>query len=76
MSSNPIPLINGSISYDFTTGEDKTYGTDAMADLGNGVFGMYGGDSDSNGIIDDSDVNNVGNSLFEINYFLSDIDFK
>ena len=76
MSSHPINLTNGNFVYDFTTGEDKAYGTNALADLGNGVYGMYGGDSDSNGIIDDSDVNDVGNSLFSINYLLPDIDLN
>ena len=76
MSTDPISLTNGLLSYDFTTGEDKAYGSNAMADLGNGVFGMYGGDSDSNGIIDDSDVNDVGYSLFSINYLLPDIDLN
>ena len=76
MSANPVPISNGYISYDFTTGEDKAFGLNAMADLGNGIFGMYGGDSDSNGIIDNSDVNDVGNSLFTINYLLTDIDLN
>ncbi len=33
--------------YDFTTGASQAYGgTDALIDLGNGVFGMMGGDAD------------------------------
>ena len=76
MSAAPVSLTNGSISYDFTTDEDKAYGSNPMADLGNGVFGMYGGDSDSNGIIDDSDVNDVGNNLFSIKYLLPDVDLN
>ena len=76
MSANPVPLTNGNISYDFTTGEDKAFGSNAMAEFGNGVFGLYGGDSDSNGIIDDADVNIVGNNLFNINYLLSDLDLN
>ena len=76
MSSNPVPLTNGNLSYDFTTGEDKAYGYNAMANLGDGVFGMYGGDSDSNGIINDADINDVGNSLFLNNYLLPDLDLN
>ena len=76
MSSNSVPLKGGIISYDFTTGENKAYGANALVDLGNGAFGMYGGDSDSNGIINDADVNDVGNNLFNINYLLSDIDLN
>ena len=44
--------------------------------LGDGVYGMYGGDSDSNGIIDDADVNDVGNNLFKFNYLLPDLDLN
>ena len=76
MSAKSVSLSNGIISYDFTTGEDKAYGSNAMAELGNNVFGMYGGDSDSNGIIDDKDVNDVGNNLFKINYLAPDSDLN
>ena len=76
MSAKSVSIKDGCISYDFTTGEDKAYGSNAMANLGDGIFGMYGGDSDSNGIIDDSDVTDVGNSLFNTNYLLSDIDLN
>ena len=76
MSANPVTLTNGNISYDFTTDENKAYGTNALVDLGDGVYGMYGGDSDSNGIIDDADVNDVGNNLFKFNYLLPDLDLN
>ena len=76
MSAKPVNLKNGVVSYDFTTGEDKAYGSNAMANLGDGVFGMYGGDADSNGIIDDSDVNDVGSNLFKTNYLLPDLDLN
>ena len=35
--------------YDFTTDQSKGYGTDPMADLGDGNFGMIAGDADGDG---------------------------
>ena len=50
MSSNPT--IN---SYDFTTAQTFAYGTNAMADLGDGNFGMIAGDGNGNGQIQNND---------------------
>ncbi len=43
--------------YDFTTSASQAYGgTDALIDLGNGVFGMMGGDADYSQTITDQDL--------------------
>lgn len=59
MSANPVQLSASSQIYDFTNGMDKAYGTNPMANLGNGIFGMYTGDGNSNGGITIADRNEV-----------------
>jgi uncharacterized protein (TIGR02145 family) len=54
MSSSPLTIINAGYSFDFTTPEGQAFGTDAQKNLGT-VYGMIGGDSDANGIIDMND---------------------
>ena len=73
MSSEPLIEINGGYSWDFTTPEGQAFGTDAQKNLGS-VYGMIGGDSDANGIIDmaDKDIdwsNDAGNT----GYYPSDL---
>jgi hypothetical protein len=50
MSANPVSLSASSSLYDFTTGLAEFYGGDA-ADLGGGVYGMYAGDANTDGVI-------------------------
>ncbi len=76
MSANPVALSSSSSLYDFTTGENKAYGTTPMADLGNGTFGMYAGDGDHNGTINVLDYGTVGNSIFETGYKDGDLDMN
>ena len=59
MSAQPIPLSQNPVAYDFTTDQTKAYGTNPMADLGNGHFGMYSGDGDANGGVSSTDRNNI-----------------
>jgi len=52
MSANPVTLSLGPNSqYDFTNSLSKVYGGD-MREVETGVFAMYAGDADSNGIIE------------------------
>ena len=76
MSTNAIPLSSNSPLYDFTTSPSKAYGTDALANLGGGKWGMYAGDSDTNGIINVLDYGNVSNFLFDTGYRLGDLDLN
>ena len=55
LSTNPLSGFNSAYSYDFTTSNTKAYGTDAQKDLGGGVYGMYGGDANGDGIINIDD---------------------
>jgi hypothetical protein len=77
MSSAPVTLPSqNSIFYDFTNSPNKAYGTNSMADLGNGVYGMYGGDADANGSINDDDINYIGTFLFQNGYNNADTDMN
>jgi hypothetical protein len=55
---------------------EKAYGTEPMANLGNGRFGMYAGDGDSNGIINVLDYGSVGNFIFQNGYLTGDLDMN
>lgn len=54
MSANPVPEIFGNFIYDFTFELTQAY-LDGQKDLGGDNFGMIGGNSDGNGIVDEND---------------------
>lgn len=57
MSSAPVVLSSaGAASYDFTTGLGKYYGSDARQ-LKDGVFGLYAGDANGSGQVQNDDKN-------------------
>jgi hypothetical protein len=76
MSANPVFLSSNSSLYDFTTGPDKAYGNDPLFDFGNGIWGMYAGDGDGNGVINVLDYGEVVNSLFATGYKFGDLDLN
>ena len=53
MTSNPITMSDypTTNSYDFTTAQSQAYGTNPMANLGNGNYGMIAGDVNGDGIV-------------------------
>lgn len=56
MSGNPVTQTGGIYTYDFTAGFGQIYnGIIGSKDLGGGVTGMYGGDGNSNGQINNVD---------------------
>ena len=60
MSSSPVLFSPNSDLYDFTTSLSKAYGQDGMIqDTSSGVFMMYSGDGDGNGVINDNDREGV-----------------
>ena len=59
MSANPVQLTANSPVYDFTNEINKAYGTDPMVNLGDGKFGMYAGDGNSNGGVTITDRNEI-----------------
>jgi hypothetical protein len=78
MSTNPVAVnfSTGRFEYDFTTGLSKYYGGDA-ASLWGGVYGMYAGDTDANGVISYAlDLANVWNDRTTTGYKRSDVDMN
>lgn len=75
MSSQKINLNGNLSSYDFTNSISSYYGADA-AELGQGIYGTYSGDSDASGIINILDYQAVGNNLFQVGYKNGDLDLN
>lgn len=67
------PSAVNATTYDFTTGADKYYGgSDAAVQLETGVWGMIGGDTSKDGVIDGSDFVGPDNNKFQSGYLDSD----
>ncbi len=58
MSAFPLLQLEGVYSYDFTI-MDRAYGTNATISIGGGSFGMYSGDANADGYIDDLDKSSI-----------------
>ncbi len=54
-----ITKIKNVTTYDFSTGIDKYYGNNAAVEIEPGVWGMFSGDGDENGEVNDDDKNIV-----------------
>lgn len=74
MSSLPVPFNVASPQYDFTASRDLIYGTGGIVYLGNNIYGMYSGDADANGIVNETDYEAVGQYLFQAGYVQGDVD--
>lgn len=57
MSANAVSLSSSSTLYDFTTAQAQAYGTNPMADLGDGTFGMIAGDANYDFQVTSTDFN-------------------
>ncbi|MBN2174365.1 MAG: PKD domain-containing protein, partial [Bacteroidales bacterium] len=55
MSASPLNLSGGIYQYDFTSGAGQAYETNAQKDLGGGIFGLYAGDFNADGSINEDD---------------------
>ena len=55
MSRDKVLLSDSSPLYNFTISEDQTYGNQPMKSLGNGKYGLYAADGNSNGNINNAD---------------------
>jgi len=80
---NHLPVISanyltdegeGHYSYDFSSGESKVLGgSDGHKNLGNGIWGMFSGNSNGDYNIDDTDLNVIWKTeAGTSNYILSD----
>lgn len=55
MSAQPVTLGSTSALYDFTTSQSQAFGTNPMAGLSGGVFGMRSGDGNADGSVNATD---------------------
>lgn len=59
MSSQKIYLSSTPVKYDFRDSQSRAYGSNAMQDLGDGNFGLYSGDGNSDGAITNDDIQDI-----------------
>ena len=50
---------SGIINYNFTDSQSEAYGINPMDSLGNGVYGLFAGDGNADGVVSKSDITNV-----------------
>ena len=55
MSKKPVTETNGIYTYDFTTPTGQAFGNVAQQDLGNDIYGMFGGDANADNTVNDLD---------------------
>jgi hypothetical protein len=56
MSAVGLTETAGTYNFDFTTASGQAYGTNPQKQLAAGVWGLFGGDADANGVIGMSDL--------------------
>ena len=54
-SATPVDFSSSTITYDFTVAASQAYGSN-QKDLGEGVFGLFGGDANFDGTVDMLDI--------------------
>ena len=72
-SANPVVFTSDTISYNFTTSAEMTYGNNSKL-VGNN-YCIYSGDENQDGVVDLSDISDVSNSAntFLLGYERSDM---
>jgi uncharacterized protein (TIGR02145 family) len=73
MSANPLTPTDGNYVYDFTNSVSKAY-LDGQKQIGLGVYGMIGGDSDANGTVNSLDKTQWNSKAGKAGYLNSDND--
>ncbi len=56
LSANAVGLSGGNYTYDFSTSSGQAFGTASQKQLAAGIWGMYAGDANGSGLIDDNDL--------------------
>ncbi len=64
------------LNYNFTDSSSKALGVNSLTDIGDGIFGMYAGDADANGVINNLDFGNVANHILNKGYLNNDLDMN
>lgn len=73
-SASPISISGSPISYNFSTAQSQAYGN-RLKPLGEGIFGLYAGDVDGNGLINLTDINTITGvaTSFGTGYIATDV---
>lgn len=56
MSAHKINSVDNNVFYDFTTSLESAYGSNSLANLGDGYYGMFSGDADGNCVVNLEDL--------------------
>ena len=59
ISSDKINISSATSFYDFTTSMSSAFGTNSLVYFGAGIYGLYAGDCNGDGIIDDADMTSI-----------------
>jgi len=62
ISANALVEIGGVYNYDFTTDSGQAYGSFSQKEIVSGIWGLYSGDGNGDGYINDSDKSNIWES--------------
>lgn len=76
MTANPVQVSNNPTLFDLSTGQGQAFGTNAMKDLGGGVYGLYTADTDGSGTVNASDRSNTWNQRNLSGYYGTDVDLS
>jgi hypothetical protein len=77
MSSDKVIISENPPLYDFTIHSGKAYGNNAQSDFGDGRFGMYSGDGNSNRTVNNADANSVWKKdNGKLGYYMGDFDLN
>jgi hypothetical protein len=77
MSAGIIALTTASTAYDFTQSEANTYGgANGIKNLGGGFFGLYSGDVNHNGQVQNTDITTLLPTIGNAGYLQSDLDLN
>jgi len=76
ISSQMVKISNSEFSYDFSDSPSKAQGETSLKELGNNKYGMFSGDSDGNGIINNLDFGAVINNIYKSGYWIGDLDMN
>ena len=78
ISSSGIADASGTVAWDFTSGAGQVHGINGSKELTTGVWGMFSGDVNADGIVNDADKTPAGwnTEAGETGYFGSDMNLN
>jgi hypothetical protein len=74
-TASPISFAGSVISYDFTTSASQAFGSNLQNLQFSGVYGIFGGDENQDGLVDSSDMIDCDNdaAAFVVGYISTDV---